>query len=98
MALAGFAPTGYTSVTALPATAVVALPGGGGATLLVTNLGDSPAVVLLQNSSTVPSPFNSSLGVVVMPRVPLALTVGSNTYLAYASIGNSAQLNLVQGT
>jgi len=99
MALAGFAPSGYNSVTATTSQQVAALPGGGGATLLITNMGDGTAVVLLQAGATPPSPaINNSTGLAILPRAAVPLTVGANDHIVFIGMGANAQLNLVQGT
>jgi predicted naringenin-chalcone synthase len=97
MALAGFAPTNYSSLTALSASVPTALPGGGGATLLVTNMGPSPIAVALGGNTV--SVTSSNNGLVVNAGQSIALTVGSNGYIAAISLsGAPSQLNLAQGT
>jgi hypothetical protein len=97
MALNSFAPTNFSSFTALGISTLVALPGGGGAALLVTNCGPSAiAVKLGDNTVTVAGSQN---GVVINAGQSLALTVGTATYLAAISLGfGNAQVNLAQGT
>lgn len=101
MALSGFAPSGYGSVTALDTgQTVVALPGGGGPTLVVTAI-NGVAAVALQTGSAPPSPvLTSNTGMIVKASDgPLVLTVGSNDHIVVAGCGfGNSQLNLVQGT
>ena len=95
MALNAFTPSGYGQLNVEAyVSASQAIPGGGGATLLVTNLGPGPAVVLLGSSSVV---VTETTGVVVPPLQSLPITVGSNTHVAGLGIGAQAKLCLAQG-
>lgn len=99
MSLSAFAPTNYGSFTAQSNAngSRAALPGGGGATLLVTNMGPSPAALKLGDNTVTCSGSND--GVVVMPGQSIALTVGSATNIAASAVGyGGAQLNMAQGT
>lgn len=97
MALNAFAPTNYSSVTATATAGRVALPGGGGATLLVTNMGPSHVVVKLGDNTVTVSSSND--GIVINAGQSLALTVGSATNIAVLDVGfGAAQVNLAQGT
>jgi hypothetical protein len=96
MALAAFAPTAYSSFAALSTSTNVALPGGGGATLLVTNLGPNPVVIALGNAALILA--GSGNGIALNPGQSIALTVGANTNIAAMALGfGNAQLNMAQG-
>ncbi len=95
MALASFSPTNFGMVAAGRTSAAQAVPGGAGATLLVSNLGPYPAAVLLGNSTVA---VTAATGVVVLPNQALPLAVGTATHIAAIAVGgNLAQLNLAQG-
>src|ERR1700722_6722969 len=98
MALSGFAPSGAGQISGLPNQSQrVALPGGGGATLVVTNLGPSDAYVLLGTNTVVVTP---ATGMLVLARTSIALTVGAATNIAAIGAAGGqyiANLNLVQG-
>lgn len=97
MALSAFTPTNYGGMSAVSATSGnQAIPGGAGPTLLVSNLGPNPAVVLLGTSNAVT--VTASTGIAVIPGQSIPLTVGSNTYIASIGVGGDATLNLAQGT
>lgn len=98
MALNGFAPAAYGTMSAQAGSSNVAIPGGAtGPTLLVTNLGPAPAFVALSTSNTLV--VDQSNGVPVMPGQSVALTVGTNTRIAAVANGfGSAFLSLVSGT
>ena len=96
MAFAGFAPTNYSSFTAMGTSASFPLPGGGGATLLITNMGPSPAAFNLSTGAG--SCAGSQAGVVVNAGQSLAVTVGSSDHINAISLGQAAQINLAQGT
>ena len=95
MALTNFTPAAYGALGATKDASVAqAVPGGGGATLLITNLGPSPAVVLLGASAVV---VTLATGVAVLPNQSIALAVGANTHIAAIGAGGTAVLNLAQG-
>lgn len=95
MALNGFAPSSFSSLSAQSGSVNVALPGAG-TNLLIVNLGPSPAAVLLSESDV--ATVSGSTGTVVMPGGSLVLTVGTNTRLAAVAVGfGSAWLNLSVG-
>ena len=99
MAYTNFTPTAYGQLIA-PGTVsspATALPGGGGPTLIVTNIGTHPAIVLL-GGSTVQATITT--GIAVAPNQSLPLAVGSNGYIAAIGTGYSCHtiLNLAQGT
>ena len=97
MALNGFAPTNYNSFTATSGSSSVAVPGGGGATLLVTNMGPSPAAFSLSVGAG--SCAGSQAGVVINAGQSLALTLGSNDHINAISLGSgNSQINMAQGT
>lgn len=100
MALSGFAPSAYSSFAATSAGSTQAIPGGGGATLLVTNMGPSAASVKLGTSASPTQPdATQNSGVVVNAGQSIALTVGSNTQISATALGfGAAVLNLAQGT
>ena len=96
MAFPSFAPSAYGTMAAPSGASVAqAIPGGAGPTLLVTNMGPSPAVVLLGGSTVVVTP---ATGVMILPNQSLALAVASNTYIAAMGTQAAAILNLAQGT
>jgi hypothetical protein len=98
MALANFTPSAYGCISAGDTSAAHALPGGTGVTLLVTNIGPSPAAVLLgADSEEAPLVVTSATGVVVLPNQAIALTVGANTHIAAIGLGSNAVLNLARG-
>lgn len=96
-AILNFTPSAYGQLAVNSgASSRVAVPGGGGATLVVTNLGPAPAVVLLGDSTVAVS---TTTGMAVTPGHSVALAVGSNGYIAgIGTAGLPAILNLAQGT
>jgi hypothetical protein len=98
MALNGFAPAAYGSMSAGQGSSSAAIPGGAtGPTLLITNLGPAPAFILLSTDPT--TVVTSATGVPVQPGQSLALTVGDGTYISAIANGfGSAWLSLVSGT
>lgn len=95
MALPSFTPSAYGSMAALyNVSTTQAIPGGAGTVLLITNLGPSPAVVLL-GGSTVAVTLGS--GLVVLPNQSIALSLGANAYIAAQGAQGTAILNLAQG-
>ncbi len=108
MALSNFTPSAF-GVLACPSpapmavapftvgtSANVAIPGGGGPTLVVTNVGPYPAVVLLGGSTVTVTP---ATGIAVGVNQSVALAVGSDGYIAGLGVGGGpAILNLAQGT
>jgi hypothetical protein len=98
MALVNFTPSTYGCISAGGTSAAHALPGTTGVTLLITNIGPSPAAVLLgADSEETPLVVTSATGVVVLPSQPLALAVGANTHIAVIGLGSNAVLNLARG-
>ena len=96
MALNNFNPSTYGEmVLGTYTSSTQALPGGGGPTLQVTNLGQAPAVVLLGGVSVV---VTETTGLVIPAGGSVPLAVGSNTYIAGMALGIMAKLCLAQGT
>jgi hypothetical protein len=105
--LLNFTPTNYASLmapgpltlanAAVAAAGVAAVPGGGGPTLVVTNLGPSSAVVALGTSAT-SVPITLGTGLVIPAGQSVSLGVGANTYIAANGTQGIALLNLAQGT
>lgn len=96
MALSNFTPSGYGAMFApMGDSASQAIPGGGGATLLVTNLGPAPAAVLLGDSTVTVSP---ATGVVVLAGHSLPLATGAHTHVAAYGCGLGSALNLACGS
>ena len=98
MALNGFAPAAYGTMSAQGNSSNIAIPGGAtGPTLLITNLGPQPAFVLLSTSNA--TVVTQATGIAVMAGQSLALTVGTNTRIAAIANGfGSSYLSLVSGT
>ena len=95
MALNNFAPTACGMMGAAPGSSQrAAVPGGGGATLLVTNLGPSAVYVVLGSNTVVATP---ATGIAVLANASIALAVGTNTYIAAIGHGGIATINLAQG-
>lgn len=96
MAIQGFAPTSFSSISAMQGSSSHALPGAG-TTALIVNMGPAPAAVLLSDSAD--TPVDGGSGTVVMPGRSLALTIGSNTYISVVALGyGSAWLNVSVGS
>lgn len=101
--MVSFTPTNYSSVLAgSSASVTVAIPGGAGADLLITNMTASAAVVLLSTSSTTTLPKGTAAyadGVGIPPGGYLVIPVASNTFVTAISVGFGAvNLSLAQGT
>ena len=95
MALNNFDPSAYGMLGVNGTTSQrKAVPGGGGSTLLVTNLGPATVFVLLGGSTVSVTP---STGIAVLVGQALALAVGSNTYIAAIGDEENAIINLAQG-
>lgn len=92
-----FTPTSYGSMTVGPTSSNQALPAGTGS-VLVTNLGIAPVVVLLGTSNAVA--VTVSTGVAIPAGQSLALVIGSNTYIAAitAGGGQTSLLNIAVGS
>jgi hypothetical protein len=95
-AMLGAPPPTPEPVSGAPATSArQCLPGGGGPTLLVTNLGPSAAVVLLGDSNVTVS---LQTGVAILANSSLALAVNGATHLAALGVQDRSVLNLAQGS
>lgn len=110
MALANFTP-GASSVIAAPSPAMsavapftagvaatLALPGGGGPTLLVTNSGPCGAFVLLAATALLASAVSGINGTCVPPRGSISLAVGANSFIGAIGVDGLAILSISQGT
>ncbi len=95
MAISNFSPTGYAWGSAIAgAQNRIAIPATAGATLLVTNLGPSAAVVLLGSSSVAAT---VATGVAVLPNHSLALAIGAATHVSIIGAAGLAQVNIARG-
>lgn len=95
MALVVFTPSAYATLPAQATSSSLALPGGGGTALLITNIGPNPAAI---NLSTGAGTVAMNTGVVLCVGQSIALAVGSFTFLNAVSLGyGSAVLNIAQG-
>jgi hypothetical protein len=90
-----FTPSGFTSMSAQAESSAIALPAGvSPVTVLIVNLGPTPAAVLVGADDTIVA--SQSNGTVVMPGQSLALAYGA--WLAAVSLGyGSAFLNISVG-
>ena len=96
--LAGFAPSGnYTSpMSVTSTTSEIAIPAGSPAVILVSNVGIDPAYVNLGTTSGVTA---TTADVPIGPGAAVALTVGSNTYIAAITGGSdTTTLNIAGGS
>lgn len=102
MALNTFAPAGVALVvlgSGTQSSQTIALPGSGSdSTILVTNTSPSSVAVLLGTSSAV-TVTGFGNGVCVPGNSSLALTRGTNTYIAVYGLGGVVQLvNIASGS
>ena len=97
MASNNFSPTGYGEMIVAPyISSAQAVPGGGGPTLQVTNLGPNAAVVILGSNTVV---VTQATGVLIPVNQSRDLAVGSATYIAGMALGGiNSRLYLSQGT
>lgn len=99
MALAAINPTGQAALTAGTASSNVAIPVTGTPTqVLVQNLGNRPAFVLLGSSSAVAATVASGTPVLPNPDGGVVLTLGVNTYIAAITSNGSTPLRITAGT
>jgi hypothetical protein len=97
MALPAIAPTGQADLPVNTTSANVQIPATGTPTqVLVTNLGPLTAFVVLGTSNAVAA--TTDTGTPVLPYASLPLTLGSNTWLAGITQGNTTVLRLTAGT
>lgn len=97
MALSAFTPGSTVELLATPVSSNVALPvSGSPPTAVVTNVGEWTAFVSLGTSNAVTAAFATSMA--IRPGATVALTLGSNTYLAAVALGNGTALNITTGT
>ena len=98
MALNNFTPTAFGQmIVAAYVSQNQAVPGGGGPTLLVTNLGPGAAAVLLVATDT--ATVTEQTGVVIPPLGSQPLAVNGNGFIAALCIGGSnCKICLSQGT
>jgi hypothetical protein len=95
MAIASFAPSATIVLDAGATSTRALLPTTGSpTTALVTNTGSEPVWVQL-GSSTVTASQSSSLAVV--PHGQIALTIGSNTYIAVIAVYDVEGVNVTVG-
>jgi hypothetical protein len=96
--LSGFAPSGnYTSPMAVTAvSSEIGIPSGSPSVILVSNVGVDPAYVNLGTTSGVTA---TTADVPIGPGAAVALTVGSNTYIAAITAGSdTTTLNIAGGS
>lgn len=110
MALANFTPSAYGSLVApspamsavAPFTAgvaaTVALPGGGGPTLLIGNNGPCACFVLLATTALLAAAVSPTNGTFVPVNGQVPLAVSGNGFLGAIGAGGQSQLFISQGT
>lgn len=99
MALAAINPTGQAAMTAGTTSTNVAIPTTGTPTqVLVQNLGNRAAFVLLGSTNTVAATVADGTPVLPNPDGGVVLTLGANTYLAAITSNGSAPLRITAGT
>jgi hypothetical protein len=91
MAVGIITPSGYGVITDAGAGTKGALPAGGGANIVVTNIGQAVGILLLGSSSVTP-PTSPAQGTAILPGQTLILAVGSNTYLAVTAMAGGAAI------
>lgn len=97
MTIASFAPTAAVNLPVTTTSASVQLPTTGTPTIaLVTNMGEHPVFVQLGTNNAIAANITTSL--VIEPGDSVALTIGSNTYLAGIALAGVSQLNIAVGT
>ncbi|MEL6237004.1 MAG: hypothetical protein AAFO57_00045 [Pseudomonadota bacterium] len=97
MALPAIAPTGQADLPVSTTSANVQIPAAGTPTqVLVSNLGPLTAYVVLGTSNTVAATVDT--GTPILPYNSLPITLGTNTWLAGITQGNSTVLRLTAGT
>jgi hypothetical protein len=96
MALAGFAPTATTLLSAGPTSSNIILPTTGSpVTAVVTNTSQGFVYVLLGGSNVTVTP---ATGLALAPGASFPLTIGTNTYLAAITLQGAAGVNITVGT
>jgi len=101
LAASSFTPAAYATVSAVGTAKTYPIPGSGAATLVITNLGPYPAVVLLGTVANPAVALTPGTGMAVAVGQPLALVIGANTFISVISaqgIGTNAVLNLAAGS
>jgi hypothetical protein len=96
-ALPAIAPTGEVSLAVSTVSSNVQIPATGTpAQVLVTNAGPLMAYVVLGTSNAVTA--SAATGTPILPYASVPLTLGSNTWLAAITQGNSTVLLITAGT
>lgn len=96
MTIASFAPTAAVNLPISATSANVLIPTTGTPTVaLVTNMGERIAFVQMGTSNTVAATTTTSLA--IEPHDSVALTIGSNTYIAGIALSGVGQLNIAVG-
>lgn len=96
MALAAFAPTATTLLSAGPASSNIILPTTGSpVTAVVINTGNVFVYVLLGGSNVTVTP---ATGLALAPGAEMPLTIGANTYLAAIAPQGAVGVNITVGT
>ena len=99
MALAAINPTGQAALTAGTVSSNVAIPETGTPTqVLVQNLGNRAAFVLLGTSSAVAATVADGTPILPAPDGGVVLTLGTNTYIAAITSNGSTPLRITAGT
>lgn len=97
MALPAIAPTGQADLPVSTTSSNVAIPLAGTPTqVLVSNLGPLSAFVVLGVGNTTAATVDT--GTPILPYSSVPLTLGSNTYMAGVTQGNSTVLRITAGT
>jgi len=96
MAIASLEVTGIAFMSATPVSQSIAIPETGTPTVaLVTNISDEVAFVALGDDTVEATQYES---VAVLPRSPVALTIGAATNIAAVTLNGVAGLNIAFGT
>lgn len=99
MTIASFAPTAAINLAVSKTSANVQLPSTGLPTaVLVTNPGEYLAFVQLGTSNTVTASVATSIAVPPYPAPPVALTLGTNTWIAGISLAGVVNMNIAVGS
>lgn len=99
MALAAINPTGQAAMTAGTVSSNVAIQATGSPTqVLVQNLGQRPAFVVLGSSAAAAATVANGTPVLPNPDGGVVLTLNSNTYIAAITSNGSTPLRITAGT
>lgn len=99
MALAAINPTGQAALTASTVSSNVAISTTGTPTqVLVQNLGNRAAFVLLGSSNAVAATVADGTPILPCPNPGVVLTLGANTFIAAITADGSTPLRVTAGT